>query len=675
MARLTKEEQKIKKKFGDEMWRLCQELKLTGLTAQINYFNDLNKEHELYDLLDASFAPSKTLIEILCSDKNKKLFEEFVYTRAGEKGFKLSEEKQEAESSEKIGTKEYTEEDIIKMFDEAGYVLFPECKTEADVQFFRQYYDRLGRGNTPEYKEGETPEQYVGDELCTFNGGRLKDRRIWFAMKKEVYENKFAIPRQPVPLRDDIYGTSVISIQWTKGKSSSLSIMNRYNHNITDSNPDRTLDNDLEKIHSGLTAAFRSVFGIKVIYDQKDLNLPEFIQDETGKYHIEIDEHNGVRFCADNSIIYPDGSCKSLDKNDFIVIDGYVIYKQKRLIIESFTEKDDIKKGDKQQLKKVTDTQNKETGERIVTLEYPNGDIINLTLNKRNQVIKLASPNMIVMQDRFFCFSKNIQEIDFPELEKMGNKCFEWTRIRGKLSLLKLKIMGDECFGHCECEEVEAQKLERIGKDAFDFVNNVKKLIMPNLIQMGQSCFSSTVNLKKIYMPKLKIMEDFCFGGCEEVVDVNFQSLEEMGNGCFCIITALKQLILPKLKFMGNECFEEVKSLEHIELPSLQTMGTACFYAIYNRWHSLKYIDLSSLQKMGDACFCCCRSITHLNLPSLLEISDSCFYKSPLVSVYAPNLMKGNPNDKVFELAKSYNYSETISKLPVTQNAISDEEK
>ena len=65
-----------------------------------------------------------------------------------------------------------TEEDYAEtttlpdeLFAEAGYILFPECQTEDDIQAFRKYYTDY-------------------EELCTFYGNRLDTCRVWFAVKK-----------------------------------------------------------------------------------------------------------------------------------------------------------------------------------------------------------------------------------------------------------------------------------------------------------------------------------------------------------------------------------------------------------------------------------------------------------------------------------------------------------
>ena len=97
-------------------------------------------------------------------------------------------------------------EDIVQKFSckEAGYVLV-ECYNEEDIQKFRKYYA-------------------PGEELCTFKGGRLNSCRVFFAVKKNVLDIKREDFKKPK--REDEYGTSVISIQFTKDETNTLSIKN-----------------------------------------------------------------------------------------------------------------------------------------------------------------------------------------------------------------------------------------------------------------------------------------------------------------------------------------------------------------------------------------------------------------------------------------------------------------
>ena len=92
MARLTKEEQKIKKVFGEDMLKLCRELELTGLTEQGKSFNYDEIENLLFDILSTSFAPSNSLSDVLSTIENREKFKAFVYTKVGERGYRLGPE-------------------------------------------------------------------------------------------------------------------------------------------------------------------------------------------------------------------------------------------------------------------------------------------------------------------------------------------------------------------------------------------------------------------------------------------------------------------------------------------------------------------------------------------------------------------------------------------------------
>ena len=218
--------------------------------------------------------------------------------------------------------------------------------------------------------QGGIPEQAVGEELCTFNGFRLTTHRVWFAVKKEVGGNKFAIPKPTVHMRDDIYGTSVLSIQWSKGGIQTVSIKNRYNHNIVDKHSDATLFNTLHNIYMGLHEAFCSAFNIDMSIDQRNLEIDDFILANDGKFHLPICERNDLYFCDDNSIIFPNRNCKSYygnDKSAFTVIDGYVIRKKKPFaIIDQLLEDKKSKQGFSGleiELKSIKEVENKETKE------------------------------------------------------------------------------------------------------------------------------------------------------------------------------------------------------------------------------------------------------------------------------------------------------------------------
>lgn len=87
----------------------------------------------------------------------------------------------------------------------------------------------------------------------------------FFAVKKnadEIKRENFTNPQ-----RQDEYGTSVISIQFSKGTINDLSIKNRYNHSVN--NPDATFSNNLENIKPGLTNSFEQHYGLNICQQSK----------------------------------------------------------------------------------------------------------------------------------------------------------------------------------------------------------------------------------------------------------------------------------------------------------------------------------------------------------------------------------------------------------------------
>ena len=238
----------IKKHYGENFAHLCR-----NLFPQL-----LQQEGLLQEIITSHFFPSRELFDAIKSKGKEDAFKRFV----------LSFAQKQLPKQEKVKINKTPEE----LMDEAGYILFPECQTEEDVQSFKKYWTK-------------------DEQLCTFyNKGRLNRCRVWFAVKKNVDQIKrqnFAHPR-----RQDEYGTSAISIQFTRNDPCTLSIKNRYNHTVED--PDNTFNSNLENIKAGLTDAFEQTYGVKVAESfNNNFSLPHYTKTADGKfiyYTQEIDK-------------------------------------------------------------------------------------------------------------------------------------------------------------------------------------------------------------------------------------------------------------------------------------------------------------------------------------------------------------------------------------------------
>ena len=202
----------IRKKYGEKMYHFCREafpilLEEPGKLSKL-LMDNFHESHSLYDDIEV--------------DGELNEFKNYIYSLV------------DVENNNEIVEIKTPEE----LMAEAGYDLF-ECYSEEDIQKYKKYYA-------------------PGEELCTFRGGRLNSCRVFFAVKKNVDD----IRREDFknPTRQDEYGTSVISIQFEKDGTNTLSIKNRYNHMVN--NPDATFSSNLDNIILGLTDSFEKYKGI-----------------------------------------------------------------------------------------------------------------------------------------------------------------------------------------------------------------------------------------------------------------------------------------------------------------------------------------------------------------------------------------------------------------------------
>ena len=168
-------------------------------------------------------------------------------------------------------------------------------------------------------KQNSIQKYYApGEALCTFaDPYRFENYYIIHAVRKDVD----SIRREdfPNPMREDRYGTSVISIQVLK-TGGFISIKNRYNHTVA--NPDNTLGSNPDNIIFGLSDSIRHHFGVD--FSSQAVPVPEgyrMAQGRLVKYDYEL---NDV-YSSENCYIRT-GKLYEIDKNSEIMLGhGYLL--------------------------------------------------------------------------------------------------------------------------------------------------------------------------------------------------------------------------------------------------------------------------------------------------------------------------------------------------------------
>ena len=434
----------IKKKYGENMMKLCRELFPTIL-EQEGLLSQTMLEH---------FEPSHELYNDIMGNDLSGDFKNYICNII--------------EISEQI--KEEVNKTPEELLASVGYDLY-ECSSEEEIQQFKKYY-----------REDE--------RLCTFRGDRLDKCYVFFAIKKNAQK----IKREDFekPQRQDLYGTSVISIQFTRDEAHTLSIKNRYNHTVV--NPDATFGNNLDNIIQGLTESFEKYYGMSQKQKNSDLEIPNYVCVE-GKYYKYNYEINNIYYCP-NNIIIDNFEVHRLPKEKYLLFDYFIldlVNKKISLYDESLGDSfiDTVLDISKIIIQKTKNG-------KVITIKNEEDDII-VRLDKNNKLIGYVNKNAKVIGDDFLTFSLSLQEIILPEVKIIGNNFLSDNE--------SLQI-------------VSLDKAEEIGDYFLQANNSLTRIMLPKVRKVGCYCFNESKSLQAIFLPELKEIEEGSFENCDSNVIV-----------------------------------------------------------------------------------------------------------------------------------------------------------
>ena len=468
----------IRKKYGEKMYHFCRE----------SFPTLLEEPGKLLKLLSDNFHESHSLFDDIVANGKESEFKNFIYSLV------------DVENNNELVMIKTPEE----LMSSAGYVLV-ECYNEGDIQAFRKYYA-------------------PGEELCTFKGGRLNRCRVFFAVKKNVSDIKREDFKNPT--RQDEYGTSVISIQFTKDGTNTLSIKNRYNHTVN--NPDATFSNNLDNIIPGLTESFERYKGIIQRYKSQNFEIKGYVRANDGKYYKYNYEINNVYYCPDN-IIIDHFNVKKYDKSRYLIIDYFIIDLSNKSISlydkklsDSFC--DVIKDINKIEIDNI------DSGKKITILGDNNKSLVIIT-NKDGKIISLKMDEIYVIGDYFLFDNTSLQELYLPNLTKVGDGF-----LTGNISL----------------QELYVPNLTKVGGDFLDWNKSLQKFTAENLIKVGNDFLRCNDTLQELYLPNLtEVGSDFLYYNTS-LQKFTAENLTEVGDWFLSCNNTLQELYIPNLTKVGD---------------------------------------------------------------------------------------------------------------------------
>lgn len=545
---LNKDLKYIKKKYGEKMMHYCREC----------FPTILNVPGKLVEILNTHFYCVKdSLYNDIKENHKESEFNDFVYGNAGLKN-------------------EYDIRDVSKtpkeLLDDAGYDLF-ECKTVEEVNSFKKYF-------------------ILGEQLCTFldPASRLENKYVFFAVKKNILD----IKREDflIPDRQDEYGTSVISIQFTRDKNNHLSIKNRYNEVVN--NPDSTFDNNLDNIISGLTMSFYKAYGIREIYDENSEFQMEHYISIGGEYYKYNYKLNDIYYCT-NNIIALNGKVIKYDPEKYIIMDYFIIdLVNKKVDVfdnklrDSFSEV--IGK-----IKNIEIVRGEKDKKVYITNEEDN--IFELTLSFDNKLIGIKNNLIDKLPNRFLISGQYLKNMEFSNVREIGNDVLYANTDLEHFNLSKAEVIGNYFLANnIKLTNIDLNKTIMIGDDFLKRNIIVESINFDSLQRIGNSFMFSNKGLSSIVIPNLSYTGKCFFKSNDKVLFASFPSLQETGDFFMNDAKNLRMFEADNLRVSGDMFLMANKELDYISLPNLIKTGKL-FLAANQIIMSVNLPNLSYLPK------------------------------------------------------------------------------
>ena len=545
---LNKDLKYIKKKYGEKMMHYCREC----------FPTILNVPGKLVKILNTHFYCVKdSLYNDIKENHKESEFNDFVYSNAGLKN-------------------EYDIRDVSKtpkeLLDDAGYDLF-ECKTVEEVNSFKKYF-------------------ILGEQLCTFldPASRLENKYVFFAVKKNILD----IKREDflIPDRQDEYGTSVISIQFTRDKNNHLSIKNRYNEVVN--NPDSTFDNNLDIIISGLTMSFYKAYGIREIYDENSEFQMEHYISIGGEYYKYNYKLNDIYYCT-NNIIALNGKVIKYDPEKYIIMDYFIIdLVNKKVDVfdnklrDSFSEV--IGK-----IKNIEIVRGEKDKKVYITNEEDN--IFELTLSFDNKLIGIKNNLIDKLPNRFLISGQYLKNMEFSNVREIGNDVLYANTDLEHFNLSKAEVIGNYFLANnIKLMNIDLNKTIMIGDDFLKRNIIVESINFDSLQRVGNSFMFSNKGLSSIVIPNLSYTGKCFFKSNDKVLFASFSSLQETGDFFMNDAKNLRMFEADNLRVTGDMFLMANKELDYISLPNLIKTGKL-FLAANQIIMSVNLPNLSYLPK------------------------------------------------------------------------------
>ena len=416
--------------------------------------------------------------------------------------------------------------------------------------------------------------QYITD-------GRLETRDCFFAVKENVEK----IQRKDFknPQKIDEYSTSVLGIQFTRDRKSTVEIISRYNHTVE--NPNCTLGNNLDRLAPGLKQSFSNLLAERGLEltgsNEEDFSIPGYTVAKDGKYYKYNMEINGTYYCPGN-IVISNGEARSVSNPEEGLLIDYFFVDLKNKKIEEY--KDGSKLKDSfidglQNIEKIEVLKSKEDTqqglEKIIKI-YQKGRKTPaiIGIDKDNQIVTYENKNITQIGDNFLCYNHKLSDIQLDNVTTIGNNFLQDNKELTELAFPNLKVVEDNF-------------LKRNGK--------LNKIDVPSLEKIGDFFLGDNEGLTEINFPSLEEVGNRFLYLNENLCNIEMSKLKKVGYSFLYGNRRLTKVVFPNLKSVGNDFLSNNKNLREMEVPRLENVG--CFFLDSNKSLQQQILNLIKMKK------------------------------------------------------------------------------
>ena len=400
------------------------------------------------------------------------------------------------------------------------------------------------------------------------------------------------------PKREDEYGTSVMSIQFTKSQNSTVSIKNRYNHTVN--NPDATYGNDLDEITLGLRQSFEKLLSERgLTLNSSNIEafyIPGYVVADDGKYYKYNKEFNGNYYCPGNVII-DHGNVIKLEPEKQELIDYFILDKENKTLslydislgrdsfIDGFKNIDSIEmaNNNNSEQKTKTITIKEKSSDKPITIEinkesnsiigYTNENLTNLGdnfLGYNEQLSKLVAPNVTSIEDDVLKNNKGLEEFEAPNLTKIGDNFLEYNEQLSKFNVPNVIYIGNSVLMFNKgLEKFEAPNLTEIGDDFLGDNKQLSKINVPNVTCIGNRVLENNKKIEKFEAPNVKKIGNNFLKYNEKLREFKVPNVTCIGNGVLASNKELKKFEAPNAEKIGSYFLRMNTKLSEFYVPNL----------------------------------------------------------------------------------------------------------